>query len=109
MEDNTNFDKCIDDTIIWDDHIEQNFYRVCQFLSKYSNGEMVFNPSKFQFAKRVVDYLGFKINDTGLKPQDSFREFPAPKKITNVRSWFGLINQISYSYATDWSKFAMGF
>ena len=65
---------------------------------------MVFNHSKFQFAEQEVDYLGFKITNDGLKPQEGFiqsiRDFPTPRNITDVRSWFGMINQVSYTFAT---------
>ena len=104
MEGMTDLDKCIDDTILWSDSIEQNFYKVCEFLTKCSNAGMVFNQAKFQFSEKEVDYLGFTISDQGIRPQDQFldsiRNFPTPKNITDVRSWFGLINQVSYSFAT---------
>ena len=104
MEGMTDLDKCIDDTILWSDSIEQNFYKVCEFLTKCSNAGMVFNPAKFQFSEKQVDYLGFTISDQGIRPQDQFldniRTFPTPNNITDVRSWFGLINQVSYSFAT---------
>ena len=103
MEGVTDHDKCIDDSILWTDDIEQNFYKVCDFLTRCSNAGMVFNPSKFQFSEQEVDYLGFKITATGIKPQDEFlqsiRDFPPPRNLTDVRSWFGMINQISYTYA----------
>ena len=103
MEGITDMEKCIDDTLLWTDTIEQNFYKVCAFLSKCSNAGMVFNPSKFQFSEQEVDYLGFKITNTGIKPQEQFlqsiRDFPTPRSLTDVRSWFGMINQISYTFA----------
>ena len=49
-------------------------------------------------------FLGFRISDTGIKPTKEFTEsilsFPTPKTLTDIRSWFGCINQISYSFAT---------
>ena len=98
-----NIDKCIDDAILYDDDIAQNFFKVCSYLAKCSNAGMVFNPSKFQFAEKEVDYLGFKITATGIKPKEDFlqsiRNFPTPRNITDVRSWYRMINQISYAFA----------
>ena len=41
----------------------------------------------------------------GLKPADEFRDniqsFPSPKSITDIRLWYGAINQVSYSFAVS--------
>ena len=61
------------------------------------------NPKKFQFAQSEVEFIGFKITKTGLQPTDAFleciRSFPEPKNLTDVRAWFGTVNQVSYSFA----------
>ena len=99
----SNFDHCVDDTILWDDSIEENFFRVCEFITKCAAAGCIFSPKKFQFALEQVDFLGFTITKDGIKPQAQFieniRSFPAPKCITDVRAWFGLVNQISYTFA----------
>ena len=98
-----NIDKCVDDAILYDDDIAQNFFEVCSYLTRCSSAGMVFNPSKFQFAEEEVDYLGFRITTSGIKPREDFlqsiRNFPTPRNITDVRSWYGMINQISYAFA----------
>ena len=95
---------CVDDSMIYNDSIEENFFRVCQFLEKSARGGCTFNPKKFQFGCREVTFLGFLVTDTGIKPTPQFVEniasFPTPANITDVRSWFGAINQISFSFAT---------
>ena len=52
-----------------------------------------------------VNFLGFKIYATGLGPTDEFIEviksFPQPKNLTEMRSWLGTINQVSYIFATS--------
>ena len=104
MEGIKDMDRCVDDSILWSNSIKENFFKVCDFLTTCSNAGMVFNPGKFQFSQQEVNYVGFKITNTGVKPQEQFlqniRDFPTPRNITDVRSWFGMINQISYSYAT---------
>ena len=97
------YDHCVDDSILWDNSIESNFYRVCSFLEKCASAGCIFNPNKFQFASAEVEFLGFKITMNGLGPTDAFmetiRSFPTPKSLTDVRGWFGTINQISYTFA----------
>ena len=64
---------------------------------------MYFNPKKFQFGEKEVTFLGFLVTDAGIKPTQEFTQsilsFPTPKSLTDIRSWFGAINQISYSFA----------
>ena len=49
---------CVDDSIIYDDNIEQNFYRVCEFLTLSSKGGCTFNPKKnFNLAAMKLIFL----------------------------------------------------
>ena len=57
------------------------------------------NPAKFQFAERSVDFAGFRVSDSTKEPLpkylDAIKDFPSPTSITDIRSWFGLVNQVS--------------
>ena len=61
------------------------------------------NPHKFIFGADTVKFAGFEINNDTVCPCRKYlhaiREFPTPANITDVRSWFGLINQVSYTFA----------
>ena len=61
---------------------------------------VVLNPEKFQFAQKEIDFAGFTITKSEIEPQEKFikaiRDFPIPKSITDVRSWFGLVHQVSH-------------
>ena len=63
---------------------------------------MVFAPAEFQFAQEEVQYAGFTIGKDSIRPTDSYlqaiRDFPSPKNISDMRSWYGLINQVAYSF-----------
>ena len=60
---------------------------------------VVLNPEKFQFASKSVDFAGFCVSDHSVEPLpkylDAIRQFPTPKNISDIRSWFGLVNQVS--------------
>ena len=64
---------------------------------------MVFSPDKFQFAKETVEFVGFMITMKGIKPMDRYletiRNFPTPTNITDICSWYGLINQVAYAFS----------
>ena len=57
------------------------------------------NPDKFQFADRSVDFAGFRVSDSTIEPlpkyRDAIRDFPSPTSTTDIRSWFGLVNQVA--------------
>ena len=99
-----NQETCVDDSILFDNSIEENFFRVCEFLTVGASGGCTFNPHKFQFGQKEVTFLGFLITEDGVKTTPQFREsilnFPPPQNITDIRSWFGCINQVSYAFAT---------
>lgn len=99
----TDYKKCIDDTCLFDDSIETNFFRTCEFLTTCSRAGIVFNKDKFVFAQEEVDFVGFTVTMDGVKPSREFikavEEFPTPRDLTGVRSWFGLINQVNYAYS----------
>ena len=67
-------------------------------------GGCTFNPNKFQFGQKEVNFLGFLVTEDGVKTTNQFREsilnFPPPQNTTDVRSWFGCVNQVSYSFAS---------
>ena len=55
---------------------------------------------KFVFGSDTVEFAGFGITPTDIQPSDkhirAIRDFTTPQNITDIRSWFGLINQVSY-------------
>ena len=96
------YEKIVDDIIQWSETMEQSFFRICSMLSHcYKNG-MVFSPDKFMFTKETVEFAGFEVTMDGIKPTDkhieAIRNFPTPTNISELRSWFGLINQVAYSF-----------
>ena len=62
-------------------------------------GGIVLSPDKFQFAEKSVDFAGFRVSDSTIEPLpkylDAIKDFPSPTSTTNIRSWFGLVNQVS--------------
>ena len=64
---------------------------------------LIFNPDKFQFGQDSVRFAGLEITNDGVRPSKRFleaiRAFPAPTNITEARSFFGMINQVTYAFA----------
>ena len=95
--------KCIDDTIMWSDSITAAFHQAVEWLQLCGNNGITLNPSKFVFAQDNVEFAGFEITPTSVRPSRKFLEsildFPTPANITDIRSWFGLVNQVAYAFA----------
>ena len=64
---------------------------------------MVFSPTKIAFAREEVEFAGILISNVGIKPTKKYiqaiKTFPTPWNISDVRMWFGLINQVAYCFA----------
>ena len=92
-------ERCIDDTIHWDVELLNHWWRTIDYLILVGRAGVVLNPDKFQFAQRAVDSAGFRISNTTIEPLpeylDAIRDFPTPTSTTDVRSWFGLVNQVT--------------
>ena len=96
--------KCVDDTLLWADSIQEAFFQTVKWLDLCGSNGIVLNPKKFVFAEKTVEFAGFQITPTSVKPSlrclEAIEKFPTPENITDVRSWFGLINQVSYAFAS---------
>ena len=95
--------KCVDDTLMWDGSIEEAFFHTVDWLDLCGRNGVSLNPTKFVFAKETVEFAGFEITSNSVRPAPRFlqsiRDFPTPKNVTDIRSWFGLVNQVSYAFA----------
>ena len=58
------------------------------------------NSDKFQFSEKKVDFAGFRVSAEKVEPLPKYLQaienFPTPKNISDVRSWFGLVNQVAH-------------
>ena len=92
-------ERCVDDTVHFDMDLEDHWWRTMEFLNLVANAGVVLNPEKFQFCKKETEFAGFRITNTSIEPLpkylEAIRDFPTPKSTTDIRSWFGLVNQVS--------------
>ena len=90
--------RCVDDTILWGDTVEENFFRTCDYLTLTVGAGIIMNPEKFLFSKK----RGFELKDDGVEPgreiPKSILEFPRPRDISGIRSWFGLVEQVAWAF-----------
>ena len=95
--------KCIDDTLLWSENLLQSFHQATHWLDICGRHGITLNPDKFRFGKDTVEFAGFEITANSVRPcrkyLQAIEDFPTPKNITDIRSWFGLVNQVSYAFS----------
>ena len=95
--------KCIDDALLWSQDIAGAYAQAVEWLDVCGRNGITLNPDKFRFAQDAVEFAGFEITPTAVKPSRKYvraiSDFPTPRNITDVRSWFGLVNQVSYTFS----------
>ncbi|UYV65505.1 hypothetical protein LAZ67_3004542, partial [Cordylochernes scorpioides] len=86
----------LDDVIIpakdWREMIE----RLREVLERIRSAKLTLKPSKCEFGRREVEFLGYVISTGGLKPGPrkikAREEFPEPKNVHDIRRFLGLTN-----------------
>ena len=69
------------------------------------NNGIILNPDKFVLGKDVIDWAGVRLLKDKAEPLPdhvkAIREFPTPKNLTDMRSYFALVNQVAPYYAVQ--------
>lgn len=60
--------KCVDDTLLWSTDVEQSFYQAVNWLDICGRNGITLYPKKFIFAGDTVEFPGFKISPTSVRP-----------------------------------------
>ena len=98
--------KCVDDILLHDDDVESAFWHAYDLLEKCESNGVTLHPSKFNFCQREVDFVGYTLSWEKYLPSEdklaAVKKFPMPEhpSITDIRSWFGLVNQLAPFIAT---------
>ena len=98
--------KCVDDVLLHDTSVEQAFWHTYEFLETCAQKGITLNPEKFKFCCREVEFVGYHIGWEAYYPTEerleALRSFTMPAKptITDIRSWFGFVNQLAPFLAT---------
>ena len=65
---------CIDDTLLWDEITESDFWHTLDYIAHCAMNGIVFNPDKFLFARDEVEFAGFLITTDGVKPTKKWQK-----------------------------------
>ncbi len=91
--------KIVDDTLLYDNSIEESFYHTWNYLTLCVKNGVTASSRKFKFCRDTVDFAGLSVTPDGVVPSDKILaaicDFPKPTDLTSARSWFGLVNQVA--------------
>ena len=95
--------RVIDDVLLYHSNTEEAFKETASYLTLVGRNGITLNPEKFTFARDEVDWAGIKVGQTSVKPLDehveAIRNFPKPVNITDMRSFYALVEQVAPFYA----------
>ena len=95
------FRKIVDDVIIFDSDPQKHVQHVRQILRRCEEKKISLNREKFQFCQPKAHFAGFTLTPLGYSISNDITEaiaqFPTPSSRTDLRSFFGLINQLASS------------
>ena len=78
---------------------EKHFEAVKQVLKRLGNANVRLKREKCKFAEEEIEWLGYKLSQTGIKPINSkvqaLTEKLTPKSIKEVRLYLGAVNQLN--------------
>ena len=86
----------LDDIIVFSSSFAQHLQRLENVFIKLQHSGLRLNPSKCRLAHHEVDYLGFVVTASGIKPNPSKVEvvlnYPVPSNVKQLRHFLGMAN-----------------
>ena len=83
--------------------METAFFHAIDWFDTCARHGVTINLERFVFAADSVEFAGFEITPESVRPckksLNAILNFPTPKNITDMRSWFGLLNQVAYAFS----------
>lgn len=99
----------IDDIIIFGKTKEEHFNNLKTILETLRNANFKIQPDKSEFFKTEVEFLGFIVSNTGLKPNikkiEAIKNYPQPENLKALRSFLGLSGYYR-RFIRDYAKIA---
>jgi hypothetical protein len=95
------FRQIVDDIVVYDKDREHHTEHVRLFLKRCKEKQITLNTAKWVFAKPSVTFAGFRLSAEGYQIDPAITQaisnFPTPSNRTDLRSFIGLVNQLSFS------------
>ena len=93
-----NFVKTVDNCLVHDTDLETHLSHVCAVPTRAREQEITLSAKKFVFGASV-DFCGYQVSEDGWVVDDAkvsaIADFPIPANRTDLRSFMGLVNQVT--------------
>ena len=86
--------KIIDDTLLYNDSIEQHFDHVWDYLTLCTNNGIIIHAEKSLFCEDIVNFAGLTITADGVSHYEKM--LSTITDLTSACAWFGHMNQVSW-------------
>ncbi|XP_045025183.1 uncharacterized protein LOC123469907 [Daphnia magna] len=96
----SNCRRIVEDVLIFSATYDEHVKAVRTVFARAAAHNVSINTAKIVFAQPAVTFGGYVVEENGFRPDPALRraisEFPVPKSITDVRSFFGLCQQVGH-------------
>ena len=86
----------LDDFLVFSESFEEHLEHLTQLLERINNFGLFLNTKKCKFAQEHVQFVGWSISSTGVRPLnnkvEAITELNRPRTITELRSFLGSVN-----------------
>jgi len=94
----SNIQNIADDIIVWGANEQEHNTALERCLNILQQNGLTVNPDKCEFHLKEIEYFGFKINGSGIKPSESkietLKSFQRPTNVSELRSFLGLLTYL---------------
>ncbi|XP_047481642.1 uncharacterized protein LOC125034045 [Penaeus chinensis] len=91
--------KVVEDVLLWDEDYASHLKRVREVLMRCRAHGITVNAVKFVLAAPEVSFCGYTLSGNGIAAEEekvcARAEFPKTAKLTDLRSFMGLVNQLA--------------
>ena len=91
--------KIVDDILLWAHDYEELWARAKLILERCRELGVTISLKKLEYGSEIV-FAGYTVSAQGIRPDpaktECIRSFPEPKDVSGLRSFLGLVNQLSF-------------
>lgn len=86
----------LDDILITGRNDQEHLHTLSEVLKRFMDGRMRLKREKCAFMQRKAEFLGHRVDSTGLRPLsnkvEALQKAPAPRNVTELKAYLGLLN-----------------
>jgi hypothetical protein len=89
-----NVKRCVDDSCLWEETVEEQFMATCKYLTLGTNNGIVYTWKKFVFCQRELEFLGYWLGEDGVRSTLGMLE--------SIRKFLDQWTSLGFEASLDW-------